>query len=156
MTWSQANPDFHGRDLECGTTVAWSQDEMFNFMKYLPWEDPWAVMTIDVEDIVPKCRHGPMPFNPFPETQFSSSSIDAMVFWAQFSDWWLLPHLQRYTTIVHLLHLLATTPEEQWEDVSQDMTNFLRIQTFEVVRFWRALVLDVVNGNTQRWKPDYS
>ena len=89
----------------------WLERALRNETESLHWEDPWH------PQLTPDLYQGPpyvdLPYSPYFQDRAELITPGA-AFWAQLTDWALLPHLLRYESVPQLLQMLLDLSLDQW------------------------------------------
>ncbi|CAE8678728.1 unnamed protein product [Polarella glacialis] len=97
LTWGYADPACAGGPEASQWKRGPLDDETADSWAELVACDPWEAMASEA---------GPLPFTPVPDRRMIHPS--GATFWARFTDWSLLPHVQRYSSLPDLtLQLLV-------------------------------------------------
>lgn len=88
----------------------WLERALRNETESLHWEDPWH------PQLTPDLYQGPpyvdLPYSPYFQDRAELITPGA-AFWAQLTDWALLPHLLRYESVPQLLQMLLDLSLDQ-------------------------------------------
>lgn len=141
---------------------AWSTVFLEELKRARYLREPWPLpLVADGSVITPGAAasdshpFGGLPFAPFARDREELNAPSA-AFWAQLSDWSLLPHLLRFHGAAHLLWLLGTLTAADLASVSLRMVaHFGRLWRANL-RFWRGVLAALTEGaDTETWRgPD--
>jgi len=87
-----------------------------------------------------------------PHTLFSPNSDDCpdVLYWFQFADFYVWPHVLLFDSWEHLLHLLETT---DLEEVSRRMEEYNQCLQAETVQKWKSVMSRAVGNNAPGAQP---
>lgn len=128
----------------------WLERALRNETESLHWEDPWH------PQLTPDLYQGPpyvdLPYSPYFQDRAELITPGA-AFWAQLTDWALLPHLLRYESVPQLLQMLLDLSLDQLQEISRQMVSHYTKLLVASTNFWRAVVMSLVeDGDASKWK----
>lgn len=125
----------------------WISQGMQQATEEILWERPWQE---PLRGNAPP--YGRLPYSPFMESR-NELIPPAAAFWAQLTDWALLPHIQRYESVPHLLHMLSELSLEDLLEISRRMASHYAQLLVASTNFWRAVIVSLVEDrDASKWK----
>lgn len=139
-------------EVEEPPSPSWIRKALMKETENIDWEQPWHVHPGYRE---PFERSEP-PFTDLPYSPFMPNRGELITpgaaFWAQLTDWALLPHLIRYESVPQLINILLTTSLEELLEISRQMASHYAKLLVASTNFWRALIMTLVEQDTSMWK----